>query len=599
MATHKLSILVEAIGASKASKQLQGVDRSIANIGNRAGQGVRTAAGNIAKIGVVAAGGIAIAVKTGLDDLATLESAITSVDGAIKTVGLTGKVTGAQVAGWANQIETDIGAAFDDKDITAAATTLIRYGKVTDQNLKPAMVVMTDLAAQVGSVDTASDLLAKSLADPTKAAGKLSRYGIILTKEQQKQIKAMVKAGDVAGAQALVLDTLTESTKGAAAASQGPYQRALSVLSDTSEDARKALAEGFLPVIQKVADLLQGELAKPETMANIREFGNTLASGLDDLVDIARNLPWGTIGSSLKLAGEGAKTILGVFSSMPPWVQTAILTGWGLNKLSGGALGGIMGELGKGLIKGVLGMNAGVVNIRAGVVNGAGGAGGAAGALGGSGKLGKALGALGIVTSVAGVVATQQEVSGQSSAQAAAIKQGLDSSMAGKSLSELNTALGGVEQGIANLQSNPLYALVQGDALTTLKQMQTDLKAAIAAKGGAGGSDKGEQKLSDIIAASKDVKSQVISSGKLQQIAQLDTKRETAASASKVSSTTRSATAAGASMVASAVRASRPMITTNVSVSVGVGSISKKVTQQKRVGKPYGSGEHQAPKDIW
>lgn len=615
MATHKLSILVEAIGTSKASKQLQGVDRTISNIGSRAGQGVRTATGNIVKLGAIAAGGIALAVHSGIQSLADLESATSSVDGAIRQVGQTGQITAAQVAGWANEIEAATGAAFDDKDITSAAANLIRYGKVVPANLRPAMTVMTDLAARVGSVDTAGELLAKALADPTKAAGKLSRYGIVLTKQQQAQIKAMVKAGDTAGAQALLLDELAKSTTGAAEASQGPYQRAMSVLADTSEDAKRALAEGFLPVIMKVADLLQGELAKPSTLANLREFGTTLASGLDDLVDIARNLPWGAIGDSLKVAGAGAKTILGAFSSMPPWIQTAILTGWGLDKLSGGALSGIVGELGKSLIKGVLGMNAGVVNIKAGVVNGAGGVGGAAGAAGGGmGKLGKALAGASIVGDIAGVIATQQAVSGQSTAQATEIKAGLDSSIAGKSLGELNTALGGVEQGIRDLQSNPLNALVQGDALTTLQQMQTDLKAAIAAKNSPaakgvpsavahsaapGKSDKGEQKLSDIIASTKSVKSQVISSGKLQQIAQMDTKRETAASGDQVASVTRSSAAAGASLVASAVRASRPIITTNVSVSVGVGSVTKKVTQQKRVGKPYGSGEHQAPKDIW
>lgn len=615
MATHKLSILVEAIGTSKASKQLQGVDRTISNIGSRAGQGVRTATGNIVKLGAIAAGGIALAVHSGIQSLADLESATSSVDGAIRQVGQTGQITAAQVAGWANEIEAATGAAFDDKDITSAAANLIRYGKVVPANLRPAMTVMTDLAARVGSVDTAGELLAKALADPTKAAGKLSRYGIVLTKQQQAQIKAMVKAGDTAGAQALLLDELAKSTTGAAEASQGPYQRAMSVLADTSEDAKRALAEGFLPVIMKVADLLQGELAKPSTLANLREFGTTLASGLDDLVDIARNLPWGAIGDSLKVAGAGAKTILGAFSSMPPWIQTAILTGWGLDKLSGGALSGIVGELGKSLIKGVLGMNAGVVNIKAGVVNGAGGVGGAAGAAGGGmGKLGKALAGASIVGDIAGVIATQQAVSGQSTAQATEIKAGLDSSIAGKSLGELNTALGGVEQGIRDLQSNPLNALVQGDALTTLQQMQTDLKAAIAAKNSPaakgvpsavahsaapGKSDKGEQKLSDIIASTKSVKSQVISSGKLQQIAQMDTKRETAASGDQVASVTRSSAAAGASLVASAVRSSRPIITTNVSVSVGVGSVTKQVTKQGRVGKPYGSGEHQAPKDIW
>ena len=64
--------------------------------------------------------------------------------------------------------------------------------------------------------------------------------------------------------------------------------------------------------------------------------------------------------------------MLDAFLGLPPWIQTAVLTGWGLNKLTGGALSGIVGSLASGLVKGVLGMNAGVVNINAGIVNGGG-----------------------------------------------------------------------------------------------------------------------------------------------------------------------------------------------------------------------------------
>jgi hypothetical protein len=43
--------------------------------------------------------------------------------------------------------------------------------------------------------------------------------------------------------------------------------------------------------------------------------------------------------------GKGAKVVLDMFGALPPWVQTAVLTGWGLNKLTGGALGNIAGSL--------------------------------------------------------------------------------------------------------------------------------------------------------------------------------------------------------------------------------------------------------------
>jgi len=373
LASRELSILLRARGALQASKDIGKVDSAVGRLSSHAKSGARAAAGSLARLGVVAAGAISLAVKSGLQDLATLESAISSVDGAIAQMGKSGGLTGAKIAAWANEIEASIGAAFDDKDITRATTTLLRFGKVTPTNLRPAMVVMTDLATKTGDVESAAALLAKAMAAPEKAAGKLARAGVILTKEQQAQIKAMVKVGDVAGAQKLLLDALSQTTKGAALASQGPYQRALSRLADVSEDARKALAEGFLPVIEKVADWLSKGLANPAVMQQIRDFGKGLAGGFDSLIGVAKNIPWSSIGDAMKLAGAGGKALLDAFVGLPPWVQTAVLTGWGLNKLTGGAIGGIVGELGKGLIKGVLGMNAGVVNINAGVVNGGGG----------------------------------------------------------------------------------------------------------------------------------------------------------------------------------------------------------------------------------
>ena len=381
----------------KTGKFTKGVSTAVGSVGRLSGAvaksravavGLGVGLEHAAEAGIRAFGG---AIKDGLDNLAQLETATTSVDAAIKQVGLTGKLTSDQVAAWGVQIETAVGSAFDDKAITASAATLLRYGKVTQDNLRPALVVMTDLAAKTGSVDSAATLLAKALADPEKAAGKLSRQGVVLTKVQQDQIKAFVKAGKTAQAQKVILDALATTTKGAALASQGPYARSLNELKDTWEEVTKALAIGFLPVIQKVRDILSTELAKPSTLANIREFGTSIATALGNLVDAAQKVPWGSIASSLKIAAGAAKSVLDAFLGLPAWVQTAVLTGWGLNKLSGGAVTGLIGSLASGLIKGVLGMTAGVVNINAAVVNGAGGlptGGGGTGVLGALGSVG-------------------------------------------------------------------------------------------------------------------------------------------------------------------------------------------------------------------
>lgn len=469
------------------SPKLKGVQGKMGQLGKAAGR-----AGKAISVGLGAGAAVGIgitfkAVRSGLDSLAELESATTSVDAAIKQMGLTGKVTSTQIATWANEIEASVGAAFDDKAITAAATNLIRYGKVTTDNLRPALVVMTDLAVKTGSVESASALLGKAMADPTKAAGKLARVGIILTKQQQKQIKAMVDAGDAAGAQKVLLDALTGATKGAAAASQGPYQRSIATLQDAWEDATKALAVGFLPILEEVRDMLTTELAKPSTLARIREFGEGLAGGFRSLVGFVKGIPWDQVGDAMKLAGTGAKAIYDAFTSLPPWVQTAVLTGWGLNKVTGGLLGGVVSELGKGLVKGVLGMNAGVVNIKAGVVTGAGGVptgGGVAPVGGGMSTLGKLFLVGEAIGLVAAVAAVGQAVKDSGLKQAQDITTTLDKALAQpNTMEELNTKLAAIDTGIAKLKADPVAAaLITGPTIAELERQRQKVVDVITAQ---------------------------------------------------------------------------------------------------------------------
>lgn len=630
MATAKTARLIASLelnadkfakGVKVANSQIDRLAAKTGKIGGLAKTGVSNAIGNIARVGAVAAVGIGAAVKTGLDDLAELESAVTSVDGAIAQLGLTGKVTGSQIAGWANEIESDIGAAFDDKEITAATATLIRFGKVTPENIRPAMEIIADLAVKTGDVDSAASLLAKALADPTKAAGKLARQGIILTKAQQKQIEAFVEAGDAASAQNVILEELSRTTQGAALASQGPYAQALAKLADVSEDARKALATGFLPVITKVADLLSKELAKPATMSAIKAFGDDLAKGLDSLIEIARNLPWKTIGDSLKLAGSGAKAVLGAFTAMPPWVQTAVLTSWGLNKLTGGALGGIVAELGKGLIKGVLGMTAGVVNLKAGVVNGGIGSGGGGGQTtvvpgGKQGKLANLGSTIMKVAIVSIAVEAAAMLAQELAAQSTAIdKQGKDViNLAKTNAPKMNEReLVNAIQNIDDQLKSPLNAaaLIITEPLnhglsnldTTqkeLKQQLVLLRAGTAINAAATNTTQDKSKAA-IIEEQRRTKTATTGGLDDMRAEAVAARREAATGVGRTTSTVDraragvvSATAQGAGTVASAIRANRPIVTTNVTVNVTAAKVTSSQTIQARYGAGGGSAQQQA-----
>jgi hypothetical protein len=447
-------------------------------------------------------------VTEGLGSLAELEDATTAVDGAIVSTGKTWSITSADIAASANEIELATQAAFDDKAITNATATLIRYGGVTEDNLKPAMVVMTDLAARTGDVDSAATLLGKALADPTKAAGKLARQGIILTKKQQDLIEGFVEAGDTGKAQGVILDALAKTTGGAAADSAGKYRDTLNLMTDASEDAKKALAEGFFPVIQRVSSKITELANDPATLQRLRDFGTSLAGAFDKAIDVAEGIDWRAMGDGLKSAAGWAQKVWDAFNAAPAEAKGMIIALAGLSKLTGGAPIKIAVDFAKEGFGRIFDRGSSPGNaLWVKQVGGAGLGGGTGG--GNLGAAGKALGGLAIVGELAAVVAVQQEVSSQNSAIAADIHTSLNDGIKTKTPAELLTALNGVNQGINDLQANPLNVLVAGSALDELRGMRSELAAALGASGAAqlrgapGGGPRNAEDLAKSIAGTK------------------------------------------------------------------------------------------------
>lgn len=464
MAERELAILLTA--KDLASGPIKRITGDLNRLG-KAGLSIRGGLGTIGKVSLVAGGavaaGLGAGIRAGIGSLASLEDATTQVDGAISQMGLTGKLTSGQVASWANQIEADVQAAFDDKAIVAGAASLIRYGQVADSNLKPAMVVMTDLAAKTGSVESAADLLASALIDPEKATKKLKTAGVVLTKEQLDQVKAMKAAGQTTQAQAFLLAQLERSTKGAAAASAGPFRDAQNVLADVTEDAQRALATGFLPVLQRAQGILSKEIGKPETLEGLRKFGEGIAGGLDSAITVAQSVPWGAVGDALKIGAEGAKGIVGAFSGMPDEAKGIVLALAGVSKLTGGAPIKIALDLAEGAFGQFFGRG---TPINPMWVRPAGGSLGPGGPTGGGGGKGPGIFGIGPLSVIATLTAAAAEAAGQWDTQRIQ-----DLGLAGRTREQLNFArsnagvmapgdIGRLEKRLEAIQSGQLDDLI-------------------------------------------------------------------------------------------------------------------------------------------
>jgi hypothetical protein len=128
-------------------------------------------------------------------------------------------------------------------------------------------------------------------------------------------------------------------------------------------------------------------------------------------------------------------------------------------------------------------ITAGSVTVVGAKVGGAGvgGAAGAAGAATGTaGKLGSVLGKVAIVGEVIGLVAAvegvRESIGAGNSALATEVHDQTKTFLASKpNNAALESSLAGIDKGIADIQSNPLNVLVQGDALDQLKAMRADV----------------------------------------------------------------------------------------------------------------------------
>jgi|GEM_PF-6851833 len=147
----------------------------------------------------------------------------------------------------------------DDDVILSGTNMLLTFTNIGSTVFPQANQAMLDMAVAMnhGSLsgldlkDTAIQL-GKALNDPVQGISALSRVGVTFTDQQKAQIKAMVDAGNTAGAQTLILNELEREFGGAAKAAgdTDPFDRFKLAMGDIG----KALGGILLPPLTAVAN---------------------------------------------------------------------------------------------------------------------------------------------------------------------------------------------------------------------------------------------------------------------------------------------------------------------------------------------------------
>ena len=144
--------------------------------------------------------------------------------------------------------------------------TLLTFGNVSGQVFDKAQQAALDMSAKLGGdLKGASLQLGKALNDPVKGVTALSRAGVSFSQSQKDMIRSMTEAGDLAGAQNIILSEMQKQFGGSAKAAREADPGGALALSFA--EFQGAVGDSLLPVLgplmHKAAALIDKFAALP------------------------------------------------------------------------------------------------------------------------------------------------------------------------------------------------------------------------------------------------------------------------------------------------------------------------------------------------
>jgi|GEM_PF-1889893 len=158
---------------------------------------------------------------------------------------------------------------FDDDDTVKAASLLLTFTQIKKGVFEEALPAIQDLATKMGG-DGPADLngatiqVGKALNDPIAGITALSRVGVSFTEQQKELIKQMVKTGDVAGAQKLILSELKTEFGGSAEAAAKAGTGGFTILANRLGGMQEAIGGFITKGLEKLGAAANGLLNKLE-----------------------------------------------------------------------------------------------------------------------------------------------------------------------------------------------------------------------------------------------------------------------------------------------------------------------------------------------
>lgn len=287
-----LKIIVKAV--DQASGTIQEVGREVNGLETKAGRlggilkgglliGAGAAVAGIGALGAVL--GASVAAASDAEDIqAQLNAVLKSTEG---VAGMTAEAINEHALALSKVTK------FEDDAIVASSALMLTFTKVGSDIFPQATEATLDMAQAMGmDLNSATMLVGKALNDPVKGMTALTRSGIQFTAEQQEMVKAMVAAGDAAGAQQIILKELETQFGGSAEAAGDTLSGKLEILKNQFGNVKEEIGGALIPVLTRMSDLIGPVLVRGfESFAGLLD--KTILPALDKFGQVFTTIFYG------------------------------------------------------------------------------------------------------------------------------------------------------------------------------------------------------------------------------------------------------------------------------------------------------------------
>lgn len=301
-------------------KRLNEAEDKLEKSGERGGSSFASKLGSVASAGLkvglagVTAGFAALTgvAATSVGAFMESENAVSQLNAVLKSTKGVAGVSSDALQDYALELQNLTGVS--DEAVIAAQSMLLTFTGIKGGVFKQTTQAALDMATAMngGVIPTAEQMrstamtLGKALNDPLEGLTKLSKQGVVFSAEQEKMIRSMVAANNIAGAQKVMLEELQVEYGGSAVAAGQTFAGQLNILKENIGGLQETLGQAIIGGIQPFIANIVAWAQSPEGEA----FVQGLADRINYLTTVIFPAIFGAISTFIGWLGVGRDKVI-------------------------------------------------------------------------------------------------------------------------------------------------------------------------------------------------------------------------------------------------------------------------------------------------